>query len=383
MQLFVATIPGLEHLTAAELRELGADAPRATPGGVELEGGLEWVYRVNLRARTASRLLVRLAQFPARHLGQLAKRAREIDWGAYVTADAPLAVRATCRRSRIYHSGAAEERVRDAIIAASRRAPPLAGRRDPDAEEAAAPTTTILVRIDEDVCTISVDSSGPHLHRRGYKLDAAKAPLRETMAAALLRYCGWDGTTPLLDPMCGSGTFAIEAALLAAGIPPGAHRDFAFMLWPSHDAAVWEAERRRAVPTPRAIPPILASDRDGGAVAAAQRNAERAGVAHLVCIEQRPLSAARPRGARGLLVCNPPYGQRIGEVARLRDLYAALGNSARAHFSSWSVAILTSDSRLAQAAGLRFDDTSPPLPHGGLKVRLYVHRPQAELIAPG
>jgi putative N6-adenine-specific DNA methylase len=230
-------------------------------------------------------------------------------------------------------------------------APALATAGDDD-EADADDTTRVVVRLDRDRCTVSVDSSGDPLHRRGWRLALARAPLRPTLAAGLLRVAGWAPHEPLLDPMCGSGTLVLEAARRAAGVPPGMDREFLFTRWPGLPGAAALAAARQNLPqkpaptnltqrTPQIL--IAGSDRDPGAIAAARANAERARVAGRVRLDVRPLSACEPPPGPGLVLCNPPYGVRVGKRGPLRDLYAGLGQVLRARCPGWRVALLCGD----------------------------------------
>jgi putative N6-adenine-specific DNA methylase len=381
---FAVTAPGLEPLAARELRELGLAPGAPEPGGVSFRATPAGLYAANLRLRTASRVVVRVAEFPARAFHELERQARRIPWERFVAPGTAVAFRVTCRKSRLYHSDAVAER----LHAAAERAGAVPGRAAPDdaegdtdgdaADAAASEGATaqlFVVRLLHDRVTISADSSGALLHRRGYRQAVAKAPLRETLAAAMLLASDWDPAAPLVDPMCGSGTIAIEAALLARRVAPGIGRDFAFRRWPEADAGVWAAEVARAEgeALPAAAAPIVAADRDAGAVAATVANAERAGVAADVLAVQRPLSALEPPPGAGWLVTNPPWGARVGEADRLRDLYARLGQVARARCPGWTVGLLSGDPRLDAQTGLplveRFRTTA-----GGLRVRFVVAR---------
>lgn len=367
MELFAVTAPGVEALLHRELAALGIKG-RYVPGGVELRGDAATIGRINLESRLASRLLLRLGSFKTLHLNELEKLCAKLDAAPFIRADEPLAVRATCRKSKIYHSGAAEERVRRGLAKALGVDPALAqGNLDEDD----APPQTVLVRFDHDVCTLSLDTSGAHLHKRGYRLETAKAPMRETLAAALLAEAGYRGDEAFVDPLCGSGTFAIEAALIATHTAPGRLRSFAFERWPSHDPRALRLLREEADARRRPAPaPIVASDRDEGAVRAAQRNAGRAQVA--ITVQNQSLSDSRPPASEGLLLTNPPYGERVGNPGRLRDLYATLGKLASGRYAEWSFGFVTTDLRLAQASGVAFTRSIAPLPHGGLRVKLYL-----------
>jgi putative N6-adenine-specific DNA methylase len=237
-----------------------------------------------------------------------------------------------------------------------------------------------VVRMDHDECTISVDASGELLHRRGYRKAVGRAPLRETLAAAMLVGVDWDARSPLVDPMCGSGTIAIEAATRARRIAPGLKRRFAAERWPESDANDWSAARAtsEARVLPSAPGPIIASDRDAGAIEAAIANAERAGVGADITFTQRTLSALDVPPGPGLVISNPPYGVRVGETAELRDLFARLGQVAREKCAGWRVALLSADRALEAQTALPFREVLQTS-NGGIAVRLIV----ADVLAPG
>lgn len=359
-QIFLATQPGLEPFLAAEAREAGFATVAETPGGVTCTGGWPEVWRANLCLRGAGRVLARIAEFRVFHLAQLDKRARKVAWGEVLHADVPLRIEVTTRKSKIYHAGAARDRIARAI-----------------SETLGAPVTEdaalrLMVRIDDDLATFSLDTSGEPLHRRGLKQAVGKAPMRETMAALFLRACGYTGTEAVLDPMCGSGTFVIEAAEIAAGLAPGRARRFAFEDLATFDPAAWAAMRDElSAPKPTGLR-FHGADRDAGAIQSAQANAERAGVAQLCTFERRAISdLVRPGDAPGLMMVNPPYGARIGDRKLLFGLYGALGKAAAERLSGWRVGLITSDAGLAKATGLPFLPPGPPVAHGGLKVQLF------------
>lgn len=336
--------PGFEPLLAEEAREAGLSDPEPVPGGVLTHGSWPDVWRANLRLRGAGRVLVRIGGFHAVHLAQLDKRARRLDWQSVLGRAPAVRVDATCERSRIWHDGAAAERVARAI----RDATGASVTREAELR--------ILVRIVEDFCTISLDTSGDPLHRRGAKQAVGKAPLRETLAALFLRACLYRGSEPVLDPMCGSGTIPLEAAGIAAGLDPGRGRSFAFEALPGFDPAEWAALKAGAAPRDPGFR-FAGFDRDAGAIAASRANAERAGVADLVDFHRQPISAfAPPEGPRGLVLVNPPYGARIGEAGGLRALYATLGRVLRERFAGWRAGIITSEPALAAATELPFLD---------------------------
>jgi len=362
--LFAACPPGLEGLLASELSGLGAARIEPGRGGVGFAGGPAVLARVNLCSRYATRVLVRLAVFRAVHLAQLDKRSRRVAWADWIAARTPVRVRASCHRSRIYHSGAAAERVAKALADGS-------GARLVRAKGTAA--VEVLVRLDDDLCTLSLDSSGEPLWHRGAKREVAQAPLRENLAAAALGLAGYDGGEALLDPMCGSGTFVLEAASIALDRAPGRDRGFAFEAWPGRDSAVLAAERERAKAAERDRPAagLFASDSAAAAVGMARRNLERAGLSEWVALERRPVADLEPPAERGLWICNPPYGRRLGRAQALTELYATLGRVFTERFAGWRLALLTTGDELAEATGLDLRRVGPILPHGGLKLRLF------------
>ncbi len=379
---FAVTAPGLEIFTAKELQRLfpgfepdpakpenpPSDSSPAKihplPGGITFTGDLPALYRANLHLRTASRVLARLgSSFHAAAFSELRKKASRLPWERFLTPGQPVSIRVTCHKSKLYHSDAVAERVAGAIADRLGKPSPLLKPAD---EDAANPPQLVVVRLVNDLCTVSLDSSGELLHRRGYRLAVAKAPLRETLAAAMLMASGWDMASPLLDPFCGSGTIPIEAAMMALGIPPGAKRKFAFMDWPGFDKSVVSDE----LPiTNHHLPLIQASDRDAGAIEMARANAERAGVAEMIEFTRQAVSSVTPPEGKGWVVTNPPYGKRVSEGKDLRNLYAQFGNVLRQKCPGWDVSVLCSDPSLLGQMHLNLD-TSITMVNGGVNVRL-------------
>jgi putative N6-adenine-specific DNA methylase len=249
------------------------------------------------------------------------------------------------------------------------RIPPT---RKSGGDEESDPPQLIIVRLVENRCTLSLDSSGALLHRRGYRLATAKAPLRETLAAGILMASGWDLRSPLIDPFCGAGTIPIEAALMARKIAPGLNRHFAFMDWPNFDAETWErlkAQAREEQGVSGHGPSIMGSDRDAGAIRAAGENAGRAGVAESVVFSRRALSDLEPPPGPGWVVTNPPHGVRLKSRPDLRTLYIRLGRVLRARCRGWNAAILCGSDSLLELTGIEFDRRFP-MRSGGLRVTL-------------
>ncbi len=358
-EIFMATAPGLETTLCDEAKANGFRAPKAVDGGVRIEGRWHDVWRANLVMRGASRVLARIDAFRVTHLTDLEKRARRIPWSDILRRDVPVHVEATCKSSRIYHSGAAAQRIENAI------------REELGITVSEEAEVGVRARIDKDLCTISIDTSGELLHKRGSKEAVSKAPMRENLAALFLRQCGYDGSEPVVDPMCGSGTFVIEAAEIAAGLVPGRTRSFAFEQLATFDGEAWQKLRASKIPTPPSVR-FYGSDRDAGAVAMSRANAERAGIAAFTQFEQRTISELMaPEGPPGLVIINPPYGARIGDRKRLQSLYRALGQTLSAKFAGWRVGLITTEASLAGATGLPFKPHGAPVPHGGLRVTLF------------
>lgn len=364
-EIYLVATPGLEAPLCAEAQAAGFSEARVTDGGVGFMGHWPDVWKANLELRGATRVLARVASFRAMHLAQLDKRARKVEWASLLRKDVPVTVEASCKRSRIYHAGAASQRVANAIAEEFGAA---------IVEDAA---LRIMVRIEDDMVTISLDTTGESLHKRGFKEGVAKAPMRETMAAMFLAQAGFDGSQPVLDPMCGSGTFVIEAAEIALGLKPGRSRDFAFEHLPGFDRKAWNVLR---APGPLSTPTVrfYGSDRDAGAIRMARENAERAGVSDYVSFEQQSVETLEaPDSPPGLIIINPPYGTRIGNKAPLMGLHRSLGQVIKTKFKGWRVGIVTSDKELARATGLGLALVEPTVLHGGLRVGLYLSKDHA------
>jgi putative N6-adenine-specific DNA methylase len=358
-EIFLMAAPGLEDVLNAEVRGKGFKQPKSVPGGVIIKGGWPEVWRANLWIRGAGRVLASLDQFRVLHLAELDNRARQVPWATVLRPDVPFRVEVTCKKSRIYHSDAAAERIATAI-----------------AEELGAPHSTeaeviVRARIEHDICFIGIDTSGELLHKRGYKETVNMAPIRETMASLFLRQCGYDGTEPVVDPMCGSGTFIIEAAEIAARLNPGRSRRFAFEQFANFDAAAWQ-RMRDANPGRKPVARFYGSDRDTSAILMSRANSERADVAEFTEFRQCTISdVVAPEGPPGLVIVNPPYGTRIGDKKKLAPLYRTLGQTLMTRFAGWRVGIITTETMLARATGLAFLPGTAPVPHGGLRVTLF------------
>ena len=360
MSCFAVTSPGLEPLVEREVRALGVRSVRRDRGGVSFRATTRQLYAANAWLRVASRVLVRVGEpFRARTWDQLIDGFAALDLGPFVGAGATFRVSST--RSRLYHTGAIAERLDSSV-----------GGPGP---------TELVVRVVGDRVTVSADASGHGLHRRGWRLAVGKAPLRETLAAAMVATAGWDGTVALVDPFCGSGTVPIEAVLAARGLPPGAERRFAFADWPGFEAGTWASVQgamraASATAASRRTSAVLGSDRDRGAILAAAANAQRAGVGADVDFVERAVSDGAPppsaAGAAGWVLSNPPYGSRLGG-GDLRNLYARFGQVLRRSFPGWQVGLLVADPGLARHTGLDLEERFSTS-NGGLGVRFLTGR---------
>ena len=347
MNDYLVTAPtGAADLLAADLASFGGTECRDRPWGVTCRGPLEVAYRTCLWSRVASRVLLRLHTAPAATPEALYAAAREIDWSAHLAPGATLAVDFDSTRSVVSHTRFGALKVKDAIVDQLREL--RAERPDVDTVR---PDVRISVRVVADEAVFAIDLAGESLHRRGWRAEGVPAPLKENLAATLLLRCGWPEIAAaggaFVDPMCGSGTFPIEAALMLSDTAPGLLREyFGFLGWAGHDAALWQRLREEAHARPAAAPRpagrIFGSDKDARAVEAARAAVELAGVGDLVEIERRALGAVTRPAAQGLVMVNPPYGERLGEVEGLRPLYAELGAVLRERFDGWQAGVLTS-----------------------------------------
>ncbi|WP_224367649.1 THUMP domain-containing class I SAM-dependent RNA methyltransferase [Hyalangium versicolor] len=362
-QVFAVAPPGLEPALEAEAAALGL-APRRVEGGVELEGPTGLHQEANLRLRTASRVLLRLGTFRAPDVGALTRGLGELDLSSVWNGQETPRLSVAAHDSRV---------PTNAVPSAAARAWRLSsvGKAGPLDEEEESEGLTLLLRLEGVECTVSADTSGASLHRRGYRQEIGRAPLRETLAAGILELAGYDGVEPLVDPMCGSGTFLIEGAWKSMRRAPGLERTFAFEHFPRFDAAAWDQRRARAraesLTAPRGS--FHGFDINAGALGTARRNARRAGLT--LALERRDVKTLdAPVPGLGLVVANPPYGKRVGEGGELPALYRALGATLRRSFQGWRVALLVPDDEaLIRELGLK-EIKSLRVRNGGLRCRL-------------
>ncbi len=356
---------GAEEALELELREMGLVPLDRGNGIVTFRGAEREMIEANLRLRCASRILIPLFGGPVRSYADLYRLARRVPWQHLVPARLTIAVSAITRESALADSRLAALKVKDAIVDTQRRSGQRSNvnRTRPDAP--------VSVHIAGGIATISLDSSGDPLHERGYRTEAGDAPLRETVAAAMLRTSGWDTERPLLDPFCGSGTIAIEAALLAARIPPGAIRTgYAFSRWPwiSPHAADDRLHALAADRGDRPAVPLVARDIDPQVIEIARRNARRAGVERLIHFEVADALHQDPPAGTGLVVTNPPYGERT-DIGSAREFYGAFGDRLKQSYGGWQAWILSANRDALKGLGLRIASRRL-LWNGGLEARL-------------
>ncbi len=366
MSLLAACTFGLESILSGELGRLGCQEASAANGGVVFSGSEAELARANLWLRTADRLYVRLAEFDARTPEELFAGVEAPAWEEFLPRDARIQAEARTHGSRLASASACQSALKKGIIRALQRR--YRQRRFPES----GPAFQVSLVLRADRATLLLDSSGEGLHRRGYRSRAGEAPLRETLAAALVLISRWQPPRPLADPLCGAGTIAIEAALIGAGMAPGMGRRFAAEGWPAASRRVWEEAREEARErgaAGRADFRVQASDRDGGAVAMARGNAARAGVERSVELRQQPLQGFRSSQAQGCLISNPPYGHRQGEGREVEELYRGLGRLYRG-LDDWSFFLLTAHPRFQQLFGRRAT-RNRKLYNGNLRVYLY------------
>ncbi|MBN2428739.1 MAG: bifunctional 23S rRNA (guanine(2069)-N(7))-methyltransferase RlmK/23S rRNA (guanine(2445)-N(2))-methyltransferase RlmL [Deltaproteobacteria bacterium] len=389
-RFFATAALGLEPLLEAEVKTLGAEKVRAQKGGVFFSATLETAYRACLWSRLASRVLLPLCTFPAGNPEELYAGIREIDWNDHLEKDGTLAVDCNISRSRIKHSHFAALKAKDAVVDQFRDN--FGMRPSVNVEK---PDVRINLHLESNRLTVSLDLSGASLHRRSYREEGGPAPLKENLAAAILIFSDWPAIAArggtLLDPMCGSGTLLVEGALLAADIAPGLRRDyFGFLGWKGHQPSVWkkllrEAEARRDTGI-RQRPLIFGYDHSMEAINGARINARQAGVEDLIRLEQTDLRnlTTLPSLAQGngLLITNPPYGQRLGREENLQGLYQLLGNRIRHEFSGWKAAVLTAAPELEKMLGLHAEKERR-LFNGPIECRLYHYRTGSQAVKKG
>ena len=362
---FFATAPrGLEPLLQKEISSLGGANPVLVPGGVAFGGGWDVCYRVNLWSRIASRVLWQVHTFSYANETDVYEKAKKLDWPKFFALERTLRVNVTAQKSPLKSLEFATLRIKDAVCDRFRDA---TGKR-PNVERTA-PDVRVHAFLETDRATLYLDTSGEPLFKRGWRMDIAEAPIRENLAAGIIMLSGWKFDQPLLDPMCGGGTLLSEAAAMARGRAPGAKRAFGFEKLNGFDSKLWERIRNERTVQP-VEPRLYGSDTDPEALQAARRNLGAAGVERWVKLEQSDvLERAAPESA-GVLVANPPYGERIGSADELAAFYPKLGDALKQRFTGWRCYFFTADLRLPKLIRLA-PSARTPLWNGALECRLY------------
>lgn len=360
LNFFATTPKGLEPLLANELRDLGAENTAETVSGVSFYGTIEVAYRACLWSRIASRIFLPLSSFTASTPAELYYSVRSIPWEEHLSPEGTFKVSCNVSNSKITHSHYAALKAKDAIADRFRDTHglrPSINLQHPD--------LCVNIHIQKDVAIISIDLAGESLHRRGYREEGTEAPLKENLAAAILYYSKWPSVAKaggaLVDLMCGSGTLPIEAALIAGDIAPGLRRPyFGFMGWKGHERSIWEslvkeAEKRRKTGL-TGLPGIFGFDRDPSAIETSIANAAKAGLEGKITFEQREVSSigeVKNLGSNGLVIVNPPYGERLGKEEELKGLYTEIGEQLKRHFVGWKGAVFTGSPGLGKELRLR------------------------------
>ncbi len=372
-QYFATVARGLEAIAAEELEQLGALAVKPEFCGVSFEGDRALLYRVNLWARLPFRILMKIHHFPCQDAEDLYRGIQSIDWFDYLTPDLTLAVNATGKNDRLNHTHFTAIQVKKAIVEQQQE---RAGERSN--VDTVAPDVRVNVHIDRSGCTVSLDSSGNSLHRRGYRPAMGAAPLKESLAAALIQLSGWQPDQMFYDPLCGSGTLPLEASLRALNIAPGLFRErFGFETWPDFDLPLLEDLLQEAEDSQKhELPaPIWGSDRDENVIRQAIANAENCGVEEHVWFSCAELADVVAPADSGILLCNPPYGERIGRIGEMAAFYKLLGDVLKQRFKGWTAFILSGNKELAQSIGLKSSQRIPvyngALPCQLMKYELY------------
>ena len=351
MNNYFATVSrGLEEVAARELKHIGAKDIRPDFTGVHFKGDKRLLYKANLWTRTTFRILKPIARVKSFTGDELYRNVQKLDWDEYIDPDMTLAVTCTGKSKNLNHTHFTALQIKNAITDWQKC---RGGRRSSvDTEN---PDLLINAHIDQKHCILSLDSSGSSLHRRGYRPAIGAAPMKETLASAILDLAEWTPDLPFLDPMCGSGTLPIEAALKGLNIAPGLYRDFGFQSWLDYDHKLWQSLIKEATSLQKADldVPIIGSDRDLKVIKQAFVNAENSGLEDYVKFARQELSSIEPPADRGILICNPPYGVRLGNEAELEELYKLLGDIFKQRFKGWTAYIFTGSMKLSKRVGLR------------------------------
>ncbi len=377
---FVSTLPGIEQLCFDELLSLGISMANATPmkGGVEFRDRVHNCYLANLKLRTANRILMRIETFRATNFRQLGKKLTGLPWELYLHKDAACEVNITSRHSRLFHKDAIADQIKESV----EERWSLANRYLENKQEISRFPQRIFVRAFNDRFTISIDSSGEMLHKRGLKIHGGKAPIRETIAAAILAEAGYHGDEPLLDPMCGTGTFSLEGAMIANHVPAGWYRNFAFMGWPCFRPSRWEYIRREAEKSIKRInkPIIFASDKDQNICLKLEKVIRENNLSGTISVLRRDFFDLLPSDIKrltkternGLVTINPPYGRRLGSKDNSEKTFIKICQKLKKDFKGWKIALIAPSRDLVKK--VPFTVAAHDLFHGGLNLTFLTGR---------
>lgn len=367
---FIATAPGLEKICLQELKSLSLDTNKfsVVEGGIEFKGALHDAYAANLHLRTANRVLMRIGSFKATNFKQLSRNITRIPWEFFLHRGHYPEIRVVTHRSRLYHTEAVAEHVKNDIQTY------FTNHDDTGRAPVSSQLQRIFIRVQEDVFVISIDSSGELLFKRGMKQFVGRAPIRETLAAALLSWAGYHPDLPLIDPMAGSGTFSLEAAMIAQNIPPGWKREFAFMDWPCFRQGRWRHLRRKAQKTFKRLdsPCIFASDMNFSVYQQLSDNIRNAGFSAIVQTNTANFFSITPQQSSGLVIINPPYGYRMGTREHGGLLFRKIVHKLQRSFKGWNVALIMPERHLLRQVPFKLRQHA--FMHGGLRLTLLTGR---------
>ncbi len=372
-QYFATVARGLEQVAATELEQLGAQGIEPGFCGVSFCGDQALLYRVNLWARIPFRILLTLTTFPCEDAPQLYRQIQSLDWSRYLTPEMTLAVKVTGKTSQLNHTHFTALQAKNAIVQQQEKQFQARSSVQPKS-----PDLQVNLHLEDNHCTVSLDSSGDSLHRRGYRPAVGLAPLKESLAAALIQLSDWRPEQMFYDPLCGSGTLPLEAGLLALNIAPGLFRErFGFESWRDFNSELWQhlkqtAQTQQAVTLPA---PIWGSDQESTVIDQAQINANRCGIGELVYFAVAELEEIAPPMDSGVIFCNPPYGERLDAHSDLGQFYHRLGQILKDRFRGWTAYVLSGNKELSQTIGLksakRFSVFNGSIPCQLLKYELY------------
>ena len=366
LELIATATFGLEAVVKREIEQLGYRILKTEDGKVTYMGDERAIVRSNLWLRSADRVLLKMAEFEAREFEELFQRTKALDWEQLVPLDGKFTVTGTSVKSRLHSVPACQKIVKKAIVEK------LKDFYDVETFPETGAQYTVKVTILKDRVTLTIDTSGAGLHKRGYRQADVAAPIKETLAAALVQLSFWKAGRILVDPCCGSGTIPIEAAMIGRNIAPGLNRSFACEEWELIEKDIWREEKKAAFQAIdyNAELEIYGYDINGRAVRAAMENAQEAGVDDCIAFRRQDVAKLEPTGENGIIIVNPPYGERIGEEAQIKEIYKALGGFLK-DYPDWSLFMITTDKEAEERVAGRKADRRRKLYNGRLEACYY------------